>query len=101
MTMPTHQLKGIDEFAGEEPVQLFVVGENRWHGSPTWPPPYIRQTAFCLHSAGNANSVAGDGSLSPVAPSAPTGDDRTDLLPPPDRTGAETDEFVYDPRDPS
>ena len=70
-----HWLKG--ESTGVEewpPVQLFVMGANRWREEEDWPPPGIEYTDYYLH---------GGGKLSPRAPS----DD------PPDS-------YDYDPRDP-
>ena len=82
-----YQLKGIDnEIVGEDPVQIFVPGENRWRGEQGWPLERAEMTAFYLHSGGSANTRLGDGSLSTAAPDG--------------RTGADTDEFSYDPRDP-
>ncbi len=65
------------------PVRLFVMGENRWHSEQEWPLSRADDTEFFLHSAGAANSVAGDG--------------RLDLLPPQDEPA---DHYSYDPRDP-
>lgn len=65
------------------PVRLFVMGENRWHTAPQWPPAGHRLTDYFLRGQGSANSVAGDG--------------RLDLTPPQDEPA---DRFIYDPRDP-
>jgi hypothetical protein len=79
-------LKGIDNgMADEDPVQLWVLGEDKWRGEKEWPLARTEYTNFYLHSQGSANTVAGDGSLSL---NAPTTDE------------AETDEYDYDPRDP-
>ena len=81
-----YQFKGYDSGMGDEdPVQLFVLGENRWRGEKEWPLARTQYTPFYLHSGGGANTVRGDGSLSSAIPSP--GDDASD-------------EFEYDPRDP-
>lgn len=78
-----HVLKGIDNgMAGEPPVKLFVLNENRWRLFEEWPPA-AAGTELYLHSGGGANTPRGDGTLSAVAPGAE----------PPDR-------YDYDPRDP-
>ena len=79
-----HWLKGIDTgIADEPPVKLFVMGENAWRDENEWPLARTRYTPYYFHSRGQANSAAGDGSLSAAAP----GEE------PPDR-------FVYDPDNP-
>ena len=65
------------------PVQLFVMGANRWRGESEWPLARTEYTRLYLHSSGSANTQSGDGTLS----AEPPGDE------PPDR-------YVYDPRDP-
>ena len=70
-----HWLKG--ESTGVEawpPVQLFVMGANRWRAEEDWPPEGVEHTDYYLH---------GGGRLSPV--------------PPPDDA---PDSYDYDPRDP-
>jgi putative CocE/NonD family hydrolase len=71
---------GVDE---EPPVRIFVMGENRWRDSPTWPLPGTSEQQWFLHSAGRANTLGGDGSLSATAP----GDESADT-------------FTYDPHYP-
>lgn len=79
-----HWLKGIDTgMTDEPPVKLFVMGENVWRDENEWPLARTRYTPYYFHSQGQANSVAGDGSLGPAAPAEE----------PPDR-------FMYDPADP-
>ncbi|MDA0677427.1 MAG: CocE/NonD family hydrolase, partial [Chloroflexi bacterium] len=81
-----YQFKSYDNgMADEAPVQLFVLGENRWRGENEWPLTRTEYTPFYLHSGGDANTVRGDGSLSVSAP----GDGEAD-----------SDEYDYDPRDP-
>lgn len=78
------QFKGAaNGLAEEDPVQLYILGENRWRGEKEWPLARTRYTEFYLHSGGNANTVAGDGTLT--------------TLPPDDEA---PDHYVYDPRDP-
>ena len=77
-------LKGIDNgVADEPPVNVFVMGANRWRKSTDWPIPGTRYTPYYLHSRGRANSLFGDGGLDTAAPSAES----------PDR-------FIYDPNNP-
>jgi hypothetical protein len=79
-----HHLKDIDTgIMSEPPVQVFLMGENRWKALADWPPPAANYVRFFLHSGGTANSLDGDGTLSTVPP----GDE------PPDA-------YVYDPDDP-
>jgi len=47
---------------------LFVMGENRWRSENEWPLQRTRFTSYFLHSAGNANSLKGDGSLDITQP---------------------------------
>lgn len=49
---------------------LFVMGENRWRSADQWPLKGTRYTSYFLHSAGHANSLKGDGTLSPDSPAA-------------------------------
>ncbi|MDQ3892313.1 MAG: CocE/NonD family hydrolase [Actinomycetota bacterium] len=79
-------LKG-DEEALEEmpPVEVFVMGENRWRGYEEWPVPGSREEHWYLQSGGNANTSSGDGGLSRERP------DGADSVP---------DEYDYDPRNP-
>ena len=63
------QLKGIDNgLANEAPVQLFILGENKWRGEREWPLARTRFTEFFLRSRGSANTVRGDGWLSSEPP---------------------------------
>ncbi|MCC6471094.1 MAG: CocE/NonD family hydrolase [Alphaproteobacteria bacterium] len=80
-----YHLKGKDDGIGsEEPVQLFVLGRNKWRGETEWPLSRARPTALYLHSGGRANTVRGDGVLAPWRPAHDEASDR----------------FDYDPRDP-
>lgn len=77
-------LKGVDNKVFEEaPIRIFVMGENRWRDEYEWPLARTKYSEFFLHSGGKANSLRGDGTLSPSSPGAEL----------PDR-------FIYDPNDP-
>ena len=77
-------LKGEQNEVTEIPkVQYFMMGENEWRSSETWPPKNVEFQKFYLHSDGNANSRQGDGVLSRKIPEQE----------PPDR-------FTYDPATP-
>jgi uncharacterized protein len=68
-------LKGIkNQFATDKPVKLFVMGANEYRQEDDWPPPQARNTKYFLHSAGKANSVRGDGSLSTSLPKSEPAD---------------------------
>jgi len=87
----TYQLRWFDYWLrrrgalewSESPVQVFVMGENRWRRLQKWPPDTVEMTPFFLDSGGRANTLEGDGRLHRHAPRA-----------------AEDDDFIYDPRDP-
>lgn len=79
-----HWLKGIDNgLADEAPVRIFVMGANEWRDEPTWPLDRARETAFYLHSRGEAGRLRSDGTLDTSAP---------DEEP--------TDGYTYDPMNP-
>ncbi len=79
-----HWLKGEDNgLMDEKPVQIFVMGVNEWRGEDDWPLERAENVKFYLHSQGKANSLNGNGSLSPESPGHE----------PPDT-------FVYNPIDP-
>lgn len=62
-------LKGIDHGLEEEPpVQIFVMGENRWRYEQEFPLKRTQFQAWYFHSNGSANSLEGDGSLSTQLP---------------------------------
>jgi putative CocE/NonD family hydrolase len=67
-----------DGLPDDLPVQIFMMGENRWLGLDDWPPPTVEAQNWYLDSGGS-----GDGSLA-LEPAK--------SLPP--------DEYLYDPRDP-
>lgn len=77
-------LKGIDNGAdGDAPVRIFVMGIDRWRDERDWPLPDTDFTRCYLHSAGHANTAAGDGALTFEAP-----------------RDEPHDTYRYDPRDP-
>ncbi len=79
-----HVMKGAsNEFASGSPVRIFVMGDNAWRDESEFPLARTAYTRYYLHAATGAASVAGDGSLSTVPPTAE----------PPDR-------FEYDPASP-
>jgi putative CocE/NonD family hydrolase len=72
-----------NEFATGKPVKIFVMGENKWREEDSWPLERAKETQYFLHSAGNANSVSGDGALSTAAAKTES-----------------ADSYVYDPANP-
>lgn len=71
---------GLDD---EKPVHVFVMGANEWRAEDDWPLPGTEYVPYYFHSGGHANSLKGDGALSPDPPA----------IEPPDR-------YRYDPADP-
>ena len=65
------------------PIQLFVMGANRWRAESEWPLGRTQYTEFYFHSGGHANTPTGDGLLSREPPEEEN-----------------PDNYVYDPRDP-
>jgi uncharacterized protein len=63
-----HWLKDSGEFNNEPRIRYFVLGENRWRQTETFPAK--TNQAFYLHSQGKANSRKGDGELSPITPAS-------------------------------
>ena len=64
-----HLFKNIsNEFSGPKRVRIFVMGLNQWRDEDDWPLASAHETKYFLHSAGNANSAAGDGTLTATAP---------------------------------
>ena len=79
-----HWLKGIDNgVATEDPVRIFVMGENVWRSEKEWPLARTKYTNYYIQSGGGANSSGGDGVLTSQKPK-----------------GAEADRFTYDPANP-
>ena len=78
-------LKGTDNgIMNEPPVRIFVMGDNVWRDEREWPLARTRFTNYYFHSAGKANSMMGDGTLT----SSPPGGSQP------------TDQYVYDPKNP-
>jgi uncharacterized protein len=70
-----HWLKGIDNGVTDEaPITLFVMGENVWREEAKWPLERAVATRYYLHSQGRANTLHGDGTLSPLLPDEETAD---------------------------
>ena len=61
--------------AQEPPVRLFVMGIDRWRTEDDWPLPDTQYRPYFLHSAGQANTLHGDGTLS----EEPPGDEPPDV----------------------
>lgn len=77
-------LKGDEEaLADRPPVEVFVMGENRWRGYEEWPPPGSREEHWYFGSGGNANTRSGDGTLAREKPDPQA-----------------HDEYDYDPQNP-
>ena len=77
-------LKDEDSGASDEkPVRIFVMGENVWRYEDEWPLARAGDVDFYLHSRGRANTLNGDGWLSPELP----GDEAPDV-------------YAYNPIDP-
>ena len=54
---------------------IFVMGIDRWRTEADWPLPDTQYRPYYLHSAGQANTLHGDGTLSPELP----GDEPSDV----------------------
>jgi putative CocE/NonD family hydrolase len=81
-----YQLKGMKTgLSSAAPIQIFVMGANKWRSENEWPLARTKWTDFYLSSGGRANSLYGDGVLST---SLPAGQD------------AKQDQYVYDPNRP-
>lgn len=81
-----HFLKGEDaakSIAKMPKVRYFTMGSNKWQSADTWPPATAKPVTYYLTSAGQANSLQGDGALVARAPAA-----------------SHTDRFTYDPSNP-
>jgi uncharacterized protein len=73
-----------NQFAGNKPVKIFVMGKNEWRNEASWPLERAKSTRYMLQSGGHANSASGDGTLS-IEAVAPAGG---------------VDKFTYDPANP-
>lgn len=67
----------------EGPVEIFVMGVNRWRDEQEWPLARTRYTSIYLGGKGSANTAAGDGKLDWEAAKK-----------------EKSDSFVYDPANP-
>lgn len=77
-------LKGMDNgFENTPPVRIFVIGDNDWRDEEEWPPAKTHYVDYYFHSAGNANTAHGDGTLNVSAP-----------------VDEPLDTYVYDPVEP-
>jgi len=65
LTLKNHDSSKPEPFS---PVRYFIMGENQWHNSETWPPAGYKETAFYLHSNGKANNRSGSGTLDMTSP---------------------------------
>jgi uncharacterized protein len=73
-----HLFKNADnEFGATKPVRIFVMGVNQWRDEDDWPLPRAHEAIYFLHSAGKANSLRGDGTLSTILPHAEAADHYT------------------------
>lgn len=61
---------------GTPPVRFYTMGANKWQSAEQWPPAAAKTVRMYLRSGGNANSLYGDGRLSPEAPPAREAPDR-------------------------
>jgi uncharacterized protein len=70
-------LKEVDNGVEEEsPVTIFVMGIDTWRTEADWPLPDTQYRPYYLHSAGQANTLHGDGTLSSQLP----GDEPSDVF---------------------
>lgn len=87
------------ERPGSAPVRIFVMGRNEWRDEQEWPLARTAYTAYYLSSGGHANSSAGDGVLSTLAPGTEApGNGATSGIGA--TAGAGSDRYRYDPADP-
>jgi uncharacterized protein len=64
-----HWLKGIDNgIMDEPPIRLFIMGTNVWRDEHEWPLARTDWQRWYFHSGGRANTLLGDGALSPDEP---------------------------------
>jgi putative CocE/NonD family hydrolase len=54
--------------ATEPPIRIFVMGDNVWRNENEWPLARTKPTRYFLHSAGFANTLAGNGTLDTAEP---------------------------------
>jgi len=51
-------------------VRYYTMGTNKWQSTDSWPPRGAEPLSFYLSSGGKANTMTGDGVLTPKAPGA-------------------------------
>lgn len=73
---------GIDK---EKPVDIFLMGVNKWSKEESWPPKNVYNQKFYLNSGGRANTLFGDGTLEEEL----------------SQYNAQYDSYTYDPMDPT
>jgi putative CocE/NonD family hydrolase len=76
--------KGVQNGFAKKPVRIFVMGVNEWRDEDEWPLKRAHAAKYFLASTKGANSLRGDGLLTPEA--------NTD--------SRDSDQFVYDPANP-
>ena len=64
-------------------VKIFTMGHNVWREETTWPVPNTRPVKYYLHSDGEANTLAGNGTLDTTVP-----------------RNEPSDHYIYNPEDP-
>ena len=72
-----------NEFSTDAPVKIFVMGDNVWRDEKEFPLARTNYTKYYLHSSKGANSLSGDGIISPKIP-----------------TSGKSDSYEYDPANP-
>ncbi len=62
-----HFLKDQHDGALQRPrVLYYLMGKNVWKQSPSWPPPGVSTQTLYFSSGGHANTLHGDGALTPA-----------------------------------
>jgi uncharacterized protein len=61
-------LKGQGALPNLPAYRFYVMGEDRWLDSPSWPPPGVRYQSWFLAGDGPANTAQGAGRLARMAP---------------------------------
>ncbi len=64
---------------------IFIMGANEWRAEESWPPPDAQPMTLFLRGDGKANTLNGDGQLSPEPPGE----------------SESPDTFIYDPANPA
>ncbi len=80
-------MKGKEPSTPQPPVHVFVMGANQWRDENEWPLARTQFTRLYLDSEGRANTLDGNGELTPESPM------HSKKHNPPDT-------YVYDPRNP-